>query len=152
MSMDIHPYTKERIEDVVRFEQELRRQEDFYQWRIDEAYIRQVTASFDNAAFDAAVSFLAYENGAVVGRIDAAVVPTRFDGSSQAYLDWLCVLKSHRHRGGGRQLMQSLRTELKRRGVAKMVGLIAANDEAQRFYRAVENARIQDEGIWIDII
>ena len=111
-----------------------------------------MTASFDVAAFDAAVSFLAYEDGRVVGRIDAAIVPTRFDGSVQAYLDWLCVLKSHRHRGVARLLMQSLRTELKRRGVAKMIGLIAANDEAQRFYRAMENAKIQDEGIWIDIV
>ncbi len=62
------------------------------------------------------------------------------------------MLKSHRHRGVARLLMQSLRTELKRRGVAKMIGLIAANDEAQRFYRAMENAKIQDEGIWIDIV
>lgn len=31
-----------------------------------------------------------------------------------------------------------------------LIGLIAANDEAQRFYRSLKNAKIRDEGIWID--
>ena len=44
-----------------------------------------------------------------------------------------------------------LRGELKRRGVKTLVGLIAANEEAQRFYRALPGAMIRDEGIWIDV-
>ncbi len=72
MSVDIRPYTRACVDDVIAFERELRRQEDFWGWSIDEAYVRQVTASFDAAAFDAAVSFLAYEDGRGVGRIDAA--------------------------------------------------------------------------------
>lgn len=29
--------------------------------------------------------------------------------------------------------------------------LTAANEEAQRFYRAMEGAKIRDEGVWIDL-
>ena len=47
-------------------------------------------------------------------------------------------------------MMAALRRELAARGVDTLVGLIAANDEAQRFYRSMENALIRDEGIWID--
>ena len=46
---------------------------------------------------------------------------------------------------------EQLRRELRERGAGSLVGLIAANEEAQRFYRAIEGARIQDEGIWIDL-
>ena len=47
--------------------------------------------------------------------------------------------------------MQSLRAELKKAGVDTLVGLIAANEEAQRFYHSLPRAQVRDEGIWIDI-
>ena len=90
------------------------------------------------------------EAGEVVGRIDAALLPSHFDGTMKAYLDWICVLKSWRHQGIAQALMAALRRELKARGIDTLVGLIAANDEAQRFYRNMNNALIRDEGIWID--
>ena len=40
---------------------------------------------------------------------------------------------------------------MKEIGVNTLVGLIAHNEEAQRFYRSLPNAKIQDEGIWIDL-
>ena len=39
---------------------------------------------------------------------------------------------------------------VKEQGIDTLVGLIAANEEAQRFYRSLPNAQIRDEGIWID--
>ena len=47
--------------------------------------------------------------------------------------------------------MQTLRQELKARGADTLIGVIAANEEAQRFYRSLPNALIRDEGIWIDL-
>jgi len=47
--------------------------------------------------------------------------------------------------------MNSLRARLKAMEVSCLVGLMAQNEEAQRFYRSVENADIHDEGIWIDL-
>ena len=117
--MEIRQYTKDRIPDVLRFERELRAEEDFWGWEIDEKYI--------------------------------AAVCSHFDGSRKAYLDWICVIKSYRHAGVAQTLMQTLRQELKARGADTLVGVIAANEEAQRFYRSLPNALIRDEGIWIDL-
>ena len=150
--MEIKRYTKACIDDVLRFERALREQEAFWNWPIDGAYIQSVEKSFDDVRFNDSVSLLAYKGGNVVGRIDSTLVCSHFDGSVKAYLDWICVLKSHRHQGVAQVLMARLRELLKRRyGVQTLIGLIAANPEAQRFYRSLENTIIRDEGIWIDL-
>ena len=87
----------------------------------------------------------------VVGRIDASLIPSHFDGSVKAYLDWICVIKSYRHKGVGQALMCQLRKTLKEEyNVDTLIGLIASNEEAQRFYKSLEKAMIRDQGIWID--
>lgn len=149
--MEIRKYTADRIPDVLQFESDLRKEEDFWGWEIDEKYIADVAASFEDPAFAISLSLLAYMDGRVVGRIDSTKICSHFDGSAKAYLDWICVIKSYRHRGVARALMQSLRAELKAQGADTLIGLIAANEEAQRFYRSLPNAEIRDEGIWIDL-
>ena len=106
MEFRIEPYTQERIGDVLAFERQLRREEDFWGWEIDSAYEEAVRKSFEDRRFDAAVSLLAY------------------DGD---------------------------RVRLRDMGVSCLVGLMAQNEEAQLFYRSLENADIHDEGIWIDL-
>lgn len=44
-------------------------------------------------------------------------------------------------------LMQTLRKELKNQGVDTLIGLIASNEYAQRFYQNLPNSEIKDEGI-----
>lgn len=149
--MEIREYTKERIPDVLRFERDLRTEENFWGWELDEKYIADVTASFENPAFSNSLSLLAYMDGKVVGRIDCALIHSHFDGSVKAYLDWICVVKSYRHQGVAQTLMNTLRRELKELGVDTLIGLIASNEDAQRFYRSLPNALIRDEGIWIDL-
>lgn len=150
--LEIKEFTKDRIDDVIAFEHDLRREEDFWGWEIDDAYRKAVEDSFENPLFWASVSFLAYLDGKVVGRIDACLIPSHFDGSVKAYLDWICVLKSNRHMGIAQALMARLRKALKETyHVDTLIGLIAANEEAQRFYRSLENALIRDEGIWVDL-
>ena len=150
-NLQILPCTRERIKDVVDFERRLREEEDFWGWNIDDTYIASVRQSFQDPRFANALSLLAYRDGQVVGRIDATLICTHFDGSVKAYLDWICVLKSQRHRGTAQALMAGLRRRLKEAGADTLIGLIAANPEAQRFYRSLEGAKIQDEGIWIDL-
>lgn len=152
MEITIKRYTKERIGDVVQFEKDLRVEENFWGWEIDDKYLADVTKSFEDGRFANALSLLAYVDGKVVGRIDASLVPSHFDGSVKAYLDWICVIKSYRHYGVAQKLMKALRAELKQLGVDTMMALIASNEEAQRFYRNLENSQIRDEGIWIDIL
>ena len=144
-------YTREKIPDVLQFEKDLRKEEDFWNWSIDESYVQSVTKSFESEMFDNSISLLAYAGEKVVGRIDTSIIASHFDGSIKAYLDWICVIKSYRHHGIAQLLMTKLREELKKKGVETLVGLIAANEEAQRFYRSLPDALIRDEGIWIDI-
>ena len=151
MEFEIRPFTKDRIPDVLDFERRLRREEDFYGWEIDQAYVSAVEKSFDDRSFDGAVSLLAYDGAAVVGRIDASLIASRFDGSKKAYLDWICVIKSSRHQGVGQRLLESLRQILKDRQINTLVALTAANEEAQRFYKSVPDSVMRDVGIWIDI-
>ncbi|MBQ4370226.1 MAG: GNAT family N-acetyltransferase, partial [Oscillospiraceae bacterium] len=68
-----------------------------------------------------------------------------------AYLDWICVLKSERHQTVAQALLKRLREECKKRGAGVLIALTADNNEAQSFYRSVENASMHDTGIWIDI-
>ena len=149
--MEIKQYTKELIPDVLKFERDLRSEENFWGWEIDEKYIADVTKSFDDPAFANSISLLAYMDGKVVGRIDSTKICSHFDGSVKAYLDWICVIKSYRHKGVAQELMQALRKELKNRGADTLIGLIASNEEAQRFYRSLPCAEIRDEGIWIEL-
>lgn len=151
MSFDIVPYTKDRIPDVLEYERQLRTEEDFWGWEIDSAYVRAVERSFDDPRFINALSFLAYEDGRVAGRIDCVRIPSYFDGSVKAYLDWICVLKSARHRGCAQALLDTLLRQLKEEGIDTLIALTAANEEAQRFYRSIPDSSMHDTGIWIDI-
>lgn len=151
MDLKICEYTKDRLADAIDFELRLRKEEEDWGWEIDAAYIDAVTKSFEDRAFENSLSLLAYAEGKVIGRIDSAMVASRFDGSLKAYLDWICVVKSYRHRGVAQGLMRELRARLKEKGANTLMGLIAKNEGAQRFYRALEQTKIDDEGIWIDL-
>ena len=133
--IEIKHYTKDQIPDVLQFERDLRSEENFWGLEIDEKYIVDVTASFENPAFANCLSLLAYMDGKVADRIASTKICSHFDGSAKAYLDWICVIKSCRHKGVAQALMQTLRKELKNQGVDTLIGLIASNEDAQRFYR-----------------
>ena len=143
--MEIIDYTRALIPDVMDFERRLREEEPFYGWDIDEAYQKRVEASFDDPRFANAVTLLAREGGKVVGRIDGSLIASRFDGTVNGYLDWICVVKSSRHAGTAQALLAELRRRMKQAGASCLIALMAANEEAQRFYRAVERAIIHDE-------
>ena len=151
MNLTIKPYTKEKIPDVVDFENRLREEEDFWGWEINDDYVKSVEKSFTDHAFDNAISLLAYDGEKVVGRIDATIIASRFDGSKKAYLDWICVIKSSRHKGAAQQLLEALKKEMKSRKIDTLIALTAANEEAQRFYKSIPDSEMHDVGIWISI-
>jgi len=150
--LEIQTYTRDKIPDVLDFERRLREEENFWGWEINQAYVSAVEKSFEDKSFDDAISLLAYDNGVVVGRIDASLIASHFDGSKKAYLDWICVIKSNRHQGVAQRLLESLRKVLKDRHIDTLVALTAANKEAQRFYKSIPDSEMRDIGIWIDII
>ena len=152
MDLKVKRYTKDKIPDVVDFENRLREEENFWGWEINDVYIQAVEESFDDSAFVDSVSLLAYDGSAVIGRIDSAMIASRFDGSKKAYLDWICVIKSYRHMGVAQRLLENLREILKNRHIDTLIALTASNEEAQRFYKNVPDSEMRDTGIWIDII
>ena len=149
----IKRFSAEDVQRVMDFEREVRKQEpDTYYWDPDEAYEKQLESSFADERFNTAMSFLALKGQKVIGRIDASVITSRSDASCcSAYLDWICVLKSERHRKVAQALLGALRAECKARGIGLLIALMADNEEAQRFYKRVEDASVHDTGIWIDI-
>lgn len=150
--VQIEKLTQNELPALFAFERRLSLEEPgFYSWMEEPGYQEKVKASFADGKYANALSFIAKNaSGDIVGRIDASLLPTHFDGTIKGYLDWICVLKSWRHKGVAQALMEALRCELHERGTDTLVGLIAANEEAQRFYRSMKDAVIRDEGIWID--
>ena len=151
MNLEIKRYTKDKIPDVVDFEQRLRDEENFWGWEINDTYMKAVEKSFDDSAFADSISLLAYDNNKVVGRIDSTIIASHFDGSKKAYLDWICVIKSYRHMGVAQRLLETLREILKNSHIDTLIALTASNEEAQRFYKSIPNSEMHDIGIWIDI-
>ena len=149
----IKAFEKSDIDRVIAFERELRIQEpDTYYWDPDETYRKQLEQSFEDQRFNTAISFIAVKEDKVIGRIDASLISSRSDASCfSAYLDWICVLKNERHHKVGQALLEALRAECKKQGAGVLIALMANNEEAQRFYKNVEDASIHDTGIWIDI-
>ena len=149
----IKEFEKDDIERVITFERELRKQEpDTYYWEPDATYRKQLEKSFDDERFRTALSFIAVKEGKVIGRIDASLISSRSDASCfSVYMDWICVLKSERHHKVAQALLNALREKCREQGVGVLIALMANNDEAQRFYKNVENASMHDTGIWIDI-
>ena len=151
--LTVKSFEREDLEKVIEFERELRAQEpDTYYWEPDAAYQALLERSFDDPRFHTAISLLALREGRVVGRIDASLIASRSDAACfSAYLDWICVLKSERHRQVAQILLRALRAECKRQGAGLLIALMAQNEEAQRFYQHVENASIHDTGIWMEL-
>ncbi len=149
----VKEFARDDIDRVIAFERELREQEpDTYYWEPDEAYRKHLDQSFEDERFNTALSFIAVKEDKVIGRIDASLISSRSDASCvSAYLDWICVLKSERHRKVAQALLNALREKCRVQGVGVLIALMANNDEAQSFYKGVENASMHDTGIWIDI-
>ena len=83
MNLKVVRYTQDNIPDVLDFERRLREEEDFWGWEINDDYIQAVERSFDDRAFADSISLLAYEDDAVIGRIDSTMIASHFDGSKR---------------------------------------------------------------------
>ena len=144
-------FAPEYVDKVIEYEKKLRIEEpDTYYWKPDETYRNNLSASFTDPRFINALSFLAVEKGEVIGRIDANIISSCADADcGSAYLDWISVLKSSRHKKVAQKLLAALQEALKEKGIHLLIALMAGNDEAQRFYRNIENAAIHDEGVWM---
>ncbi len=90
--------------------------------------------------FNRTASILAKDNGRVVGRIEYHFYGCMQDGAKMAYVDWVYVLKSHRHRGIAQMLFREFERDCERNGIDQYYLIQATNEEASRFYGSFENA------------
>ena len=65
MEIVIEEYTKDRIDDVIEFENRIREKEE-WGWEIDDSYLSSVRKSFDDPEFNDSISLLAYADGKVL--------------------------------------------------------------------------------------
>ena len=57
--IEIVQFTIDKLDDVIHFENNLRKEEDVWGWDIDDRYISSVKDSFSNKSFDDCISLLA---------------------------------------------------------------------------------------------
>ena len=133
----------ESVDMLVDFEKKARISEpDIFIWDFDEHTFKADTIkSLENPLFASARCMICVENGEVLGRLDFALLPS-IGGDLRAYVDWVYVLKEHRHKGIAQFLFKEMGEYLAKLGVAEYILLTAENDEAQRFYKNMQGAEI----------
>lgn len=145
----IEYFTEDKIQDVIQYEKEFRQLEDSL---IDENKLMlDLLRSFDDTRFDLAYSLLAYQDHKIIGRIDASILPTRYDGMIHAYLENISVLKYKRHQGIAQMLLKALKAKLKEESVDMMIAIMSNPIETRRFYQSIEGVLIYDSIVMIPI-
>lgn len=140
--------TLENLDLLVQFEKDARLTEpDIFIDDFDENIFRTETEkNLANPLFSSARCLICVDdNRRAIGRIDFAITSTfSFGGVSQAYVDWVYVLKECRHKGAAQFLFSQTEDYLKGIGVNEFMLLMAENPEAQSFYRSFAGAEIQN--------
>lgn len=99
--------------------------------KVDEEGIRsRISDSFYNRT----TSILAKENGMVVGRIEYHFYGCMQNGFKMAYVDWVYVLRSYRHKGIAQMLFHEFERDCMRNNIDQYYLIRATNEEASRFY------------------
>lgn len=94
--------------------------------------------------FNRTTSILAKENGMVVGRIEYHFYGCMQDGARMAYIDWVYVLKSYRHRGIAQMLFKEVERDCMRNNIDQYYLIRATNEEANRFYGSFKEVERND--------
>ena len=89
------------------------------------------------------VSLLAMENGEVLGRIEYHFYGCMQDGYRMAYVDWVYVLKEHRHKGIAQGLFRAFEADCAEHTIHQYFLIRAENENADRFYRAFSDATLE---------
>lgn len=97
--------------------------------------------------FNRTTSILAKENGKVIGRIEYHFYGCMQGGQRMAYVDWVYVLKAHRHKGVAQMLFAEFEKDCARNKIDQYYLIRATNEEADRFYHHFENVELSEAPI-----
>ncbi len=104
---------------------------------VDEEGIR---SRVKDAFYQNTKSILAFDEDAVVGRLEYHFYGCMQDGYKMAYVDWVYVLQAYRHKGVARQLFSLFEKECISNAINQYYLFRAENDNAKRFYDSFEQA------------
>lgn len=109
--------------------------------KVDEQGIK---SRISDPFFNRTTSILAKENGKVVGRIEYHFYGCMQDGYRMAYVDWVYVLRSHRHKGIARKLFAEFEKDCARNHIDQYYLIRSKNEDADRFYGKFESASLSE--------
>ena len=149
--MTVQWLSTKNIDKLVEFEKKARATEpDVFLGEFDAAeFTKETLASLNNPQFALAKCLMCMDaNENAIGRLDFSLVASfAFGGDLRAYVDWVYVLKNHRHKGVARLMFAHVEKHLAALGVHEYFLITAENQEAQRFYHGIPGAHIQSQGI-----
>ena len=97
--------------------------------------------------FEKTTSILAKEDGKVVGRIEYHFYGCMQDGYRMAYVDWVYVLRAHRHKGIARKLFREFEKDCESNDIHQYYLIRARNENADRFYGSFADAQCSETPI-----
>lgn len=112
--------------------------------KVDEQCIK---SRISDPFFTKTTSVLAMEKGKVVGRIEYHFYGCMQDGYRMAYVDWVYVLKAHRHKGIAQMLFAELEKDCKKHNIDQYYLIRATNEAADRFYKNFQDAELNEAPI-----
>ena len=149
--MDILTLSVETLDALVAFEKKTRLTEpEIFLDDLDEVHFRSATlTALKNPHYSSARCLMSIDaNKNVTGRLDFSILSSfAFGGDLRVYVDWVYVLKEHRHKGIAQSLFNKMEDYLTDIGINEYFLIAAENDEAQSFYRNLENATIEKQDI-----
>ena len=149
--MNIMMLSALNLDKLVEFEKKARISEaEIFLEDFDEAkFAHETLNALESPHFASARCLMcADENGNVLGRLDFSMLSSlAFGGDLRAYVDWVYVLKEHRHKGVAQFLFKKMEAYLTAHDTNEYFLIAAENDEAQNFYRSLESANIEKQNI-----
>ena len=104
--------------------------------------------AIENPLFASAKCMMYVDNDKVLARLDFVILPSfSFGGDLRAYVDWIYVLKEHRHKGIAQFLFNEMELYLANLGVTEYFLITAENEDAQSFYNSIQGAKITKQNV-----
>ena len=149
--MNVQMLSMENLDKLVEFEKNARLSEpDIFIGAFDsENFKNETLTSLKNLHFASAKCLMCADtDGNIIGRLDFTILSSfAFGGDLRSYVDWVYVLKNHRHKGVARFMFSHLEEYLKSLGINEYFLITAENQEAQSFYNGIKDAHIQNQAI-----
>lgn len=109
--------------------------------KVDEEGIK---SRISDPFFNRTTSILAKESGMVVGRIEYHFYGCMQDGARMAYVDWVYVLRAHRHKGIAQMMFREFERDCMRNNIDQYYLIRANNEAASRFYGNFEEVELNE--------